>query len=164
MRMSKPRILAAMMAAVLVCLAAGLGLSANPFEVTVTVAASTRVVVTTDSISFSVEAHQTGTTAPTNVSVTAYTNKKEGYIVSVAGEAFTTTDGDASTFPLARLEFQNLSDNKWYAMSTSAQVARQAGKTGPVGDSFNIPFRLNLTGYEAAGTYETTVTVTIANP
>ncbi|MCL6614855.1 MAG: hypothetical protein K6U03_09635 [Firmicutes bacterium] len=161
--MRNSRILAGIMAAVLICLAAGLGLSANPFQVTVTVAASTSVTVTTDSISFSVEAHQTGTTDPVNVSVTAYTNKKQGYIVSVAGEAFTTTDGDASTFPLSRLEFQNTNSGNWIATSTDAQAARQSGRTGPSGETFNIPFRLNLTGDEAAGTYRTNVTVTIAN-
>jgi len=162
--MRKQRILAGMAIAVLICLAAVLGLSANPFQVTVTVAASTRVEVNTDSISFNVGAHQVGTTPSANVSVTAYTNKKEGYIVSVAGAAFTTTDGDANTFPLSRLEFQNIDNSNWVTMSTSAQTARQGGKTGPSGESFNIPFRLNLTGNEAAGTYTTTVTVTIANP
>ncbi|MGE5598935.1 MAG: hypothetical protein ACM3XS_06110 [Bacteroidota bacterium] len=149
---------------VILVLAAMTGLAANPLPVTVNVPAATTVAVNDSFLVFDIAAFDVGPTAAKNISITAHTNKKTGYIVSVAGEDFAADgEGDASTFPLSTLQFYD-DTMQWRDMTTTSQAVHTGAKTGPGGDTFNLPVRLNLSGNEASGQYTTSITVTIASP
>ncbi len=142
------------------------GQAANPIDITATLGVSTSLTIAEPSVNFgNLAGFSSGAQTPVTLNLNARCNKKNGYTVTVHGAAanFASVDGDPASFPLADLEFYSYVTSGYEDMDTADKTVRTtAAKTGPAGEDFTVPVRLNLLGTEAAGTYTTSLTFTIS--